>query len=49
MDTTNCMDCGRITTNPSGWCDSCGEDAHVLDIERARDDFLLRSDEELAR
>lgn len=36
----SCMDCGRITTNASGWCDDCLEDAYVLDIERARDDFL---------
>lgn len=34
-----CMECGRITIDPSGWCESCIEDAYVLDIEHARDDL----------
>lgn len=33
-----CMDCGQITTNPSGWCSDCLDDALLLDIERRRDD-----------
>lgn len=36
----SCMDCGRITTNPSGWCTPCLDDAYVLDQEQARDDFV---------